>query len=273
MSMSFDKSIWDAALLEISKEMKGTLADLMNKSLYFVLVRTFASLDPKDPNGQRSKNRAFLNEVLVTKIKLAVTGKRAGKFRSQGAKHHLRRVHLIAQARRIKRGEKPLNPRQMKEAFADAMKDEVSPIRRSAIGSVGYLKGAIVKAISALSKSNGFGSFSQFGFSAKVKNGEVIREEIKANKFLQSIASEYGLTSGNVGIHKHTRSSAKLANPSQWNPVSEVSFSFGVHESGKAGAESRYNTALNRAFSEELQEKLQRLAEARISAIADQHSA
>lgn len=273
MSMSFDKSMWDKAILEISKEMKGTLADLMNKSLYFVLVRTFASLEPKDPAGQRAKNKAYLNEVLVTKIRLAVSGKRAGKFISTGAKHMLRRVHLIAQARRIKHGEKALNPRQLKAGFADAMKKEAAPIRRSAIGGVGYLKGAIVKAISTLSKSNGFGSFSQFGFGAKIKDGAVIREEVKANAFLASIASEYGLTSGNVGIHKHTRSSAKLANPAHWNPVAEASFSFGVHDAGKAGAEARYNAALAKGFSEELNEKLQRLAEARISAIAAEHNA
>jgi len=271
MSVQFDSTEWKKALLEISKETKGTLADLFNKRLFFVLVRTFASLEPKDPAGQRAKNRSYLNEVLVTRIKMTVTGKRAGKFRSTGAKHALRRVYLIAQARRIKRGEKALNPRALKAGFTDAMKAEVGPIRRSAIGGVGYLKGAIVKAISTLSRSNGFGSFAQFGFGAKVKDGDITRDEVKANFFLKSIASEYGLTSGNVGIHKHTKSSAKPANASDWSPVAEVSFSFGVHDTGKAGAESRYNTALQRGFDDELA-GLKAHLEARMSAIASAHN-
>lgn len=272
MSVAFDKSQWDKALLEIAKETKGTLADLCNKSLYFVLVRAFAALDPKDPAAERAKNKAYLNTVLAVKIRVAATGRKAGKFVTRGAKHSLRRVHLIAQARLKKRGEKPLNPRVLKAGFDDAMKAETGPIRRSAIGAVGYLKGALVKAISTLSKSTGFGSFAQFGFGAKLKGGVVMREEVKANAFLASIASQYGLTTGNVGVHKHTRSAAKPAKASQWNPVAEVSFSFGVHDAGKAGAESRYNAALARGFADELGEKMKRLAEARLSAIAAAHN-
>ena len=132
MSVSFDKSEWDKALVEIARESKKTLSEILNRKLFFVMIRAFGHMDPVDPKAARAENRAYL-------------------------KHSLRRINLIVQRQRLDAGLPALNPRALgADKFRSEMAAHSKDIRRSAISGVGYLKSAIAMVAESLSRANGY---------------------------------------------------------------------------------------------------------------------
>lgn len=236
MSVSFDKSQWDKALVEIAKESKSTLSEILNRKLFFVMVKAFGYMDPVDPKAARAENRAYLNQVLAVKIKVATTGRRAGKFISRGAKHSLRRINLIVQRQRLDAGLPALNPRALgADKFRAEMAAHSKDIRRPAISGVGYLKSAIAMVAESLSRANGY-------------------------------------TWQRVKKHRNAKGGSVSAKPANWNPVAEAWLRVGVSDKGAPGADSRYTNAINRAMADELRDMQDHIAK-KLQPIADKHNA
>jgi len=235
MSVQFDKSQWDKALVEIAKESKSTLSEILNRKLFFVMAKAFGHMDPVDPAAARANNRAYLNQVLAVKIKIATTGRRAGKFVSTGARHSLRRINLIVQRQRLDAGLPALNPRVLgADKFRLEMKAHSKDIRRSAISGVGYLKSAIAQVAESLSRAN--------GYSWK-------REK----------------------RHRNAKGGSVSAKPANWNPVAEAWLRVGVTDKGAPGADARYTSAINQAMSEELKDMQDYIAR-KLQPVADKHN-
>lgn len=236
MSVSFDKTQWDKALLEIAKESKKTFAEILNRKLFFVMVKAFGHMEPVDPKTARANNRAYLNQILAVRIKVATSGRRVGKYVSAGAKHALRRINLIVQRQRLDSGLPALNPRAIgADRFRTEMKKHSADIRRSSIAGVGYLKSAIAMVAESLSRANGY-------------------------------------TWQRVKKHRNAKGGSVSAKSSNWNPVAEAWMRVGVSDKGAPGADARYTAAINKAMAEELRDMQAHIAK-KLQPIADRHNA
>jgi hypothetical protein len=172
------------------------------------------------------------------------TGKRIGKSRL------LRRVHLIAQARERKAGRRGL--------YGEDMKEAASSLYRKAIGSVGYLRSGVVKAIRVFNK--GFSQFSKPKWRPLVKPSGY-KPPAKPNAALVSLANQYGLPEENVAVHKGTKAKGYQAVPG-WNPTASVLMQTGIADNQLGRVKSIYDTAMQKAYDDELAELQAHLTDA-----------
>ena len=216
------------------------LAKALNRRMFFLLVRLYALVPPKNPQEARAKITEYMNaEVGPAKFSKR-TGKPLGKNRI------FRRVNLIAQARAKEAGHKGLYGKTMRRASGS--------IRRHAIGSVGYLKAGVVRAIKFMN-----GHFTQWGGRTKKSNGR----EINPNGALVKIGAEYGIfaSAGNVTIFKGAKAFGYPANPGV-NPRAIVGLSIGLGGGGGVAklpdpmgrVSEIYDTAMAKAMADEMTE-------------------
>ena len=207
------------------------LSKAVNRRMFFLLVRLYVLTPPKNPQAQRDKIRSYLGHEIGERRFSAKTGKKVGKQRA------LKRVHLIIQARLAKAGKAGLYGAKMKEATKTFLK--------RSIGSVGYLKAPVVRAIKGFS-----GHFSQWGGTTKKARGA----NYNPNSALVRIGAEYGVfaSSGNVAMFKGAKAQNKPARPGL-KPTAESSMSVSTREdTGKI--DSIYRDAVSKAFADETAE-------------------
>lgn len=238
----------------------------LNRRMFYILLRAFVLLAPMSIATARTKARTYLNAIKPKLLKVGARARRASKL--------LQRVDLIAQARRIAAGKKPLTA---KELAAGEGKKAVGILRRRGIQGAGYAKSAIARALQSLSKINLGRSFSQFGRAAVVrKSGKVSRPEQAPNSALVKIAGEYGVpipsgSSGNVGVFKGTKANVKGAKPGI-NPAVEISMEGIVADAESGKMNSAFAVAFQRALNDEAAQVEARLTE-RAQQVANQYSA
>ncbi len=225
-------------LLNTSRE----LAAAINARFFFLLVRVFTILPPHDPQAARAKIRAYMGEAIGGAEAVDRISRRTGKrLASIKDKRILRRVNLIAQARNRAAGGKGL--------YGKAMRIASGKVFRRAVGSVGFLKSAVVKAIKQIN-----GHFTQFG--GDVMRGRYVLRSYSANAAAVAIAKEYGTAGnvgGNVGIHKGSWAFTHPARPG-WNPVASSDIGWGVKEGQESKVNGMFVAAWQRAINDETAE-------------------
>lgn len=237
-SAEFQKAVREA-LLATSKE----LPKAITSRLFYLMVRAFAILPPRNVKASKNAIRQYLREKVQPR-----TGKP-----SKG----LQRVHLIAQAKSRDKGEGGLYGADMRKASG--------AYARRAVGSVGYLKSAIVRVLKNLN-----GHFTQFGTEGRpAKHTKKARREIPPNTALSKIASEYG-SSGNVSLHKGSKGTGYPAQPG-FNPTAKFSISTGVRDSQIANVTSKWDSGLGVAMRDEMTQIKNHLAD-KMQEIADRHN-
>jgi hypothetical protein len=230
------------ALLSTSKELPKAITSRM----FYLAVRLFAIMPPRNIQAAKQHIREYLNAPVGGTLARVSRGEKVAK------KRQLNRVHLIIQARRKAKG--------LKLLYGYDMKKESGKFRRRAIGSVGYLKSGIVRALRQLN-----GHFSQFGKKATKR-----KPELPPNAALSAIASQYG-SSGNVGIHKGSKGSGFPAKPG-WNPTAHINLSMGIRDNQFARVSSRANNAMAKSIADEHAEIVGHLKE-KMEEIMAKHNA
>ena len=207
------------------------LSKVITSRLFFLLTRYFVLLPPQRPDLKRQEIRQYLNHKIGDMNRFdPKTGKRIGKRR---LKDVLARVHLIAQARNKAAGNKGLYGEDMKKAAA--------ALRRRAIGSVGYLKSGVAKAISILN-----GHFIQVG-----RIGTKRKPPASMNLALRDIQHEYlGQTAGAVARHRGSRAKASPARPGL-NPSAWASVDIGLADDQMGKVDAIMTSAFQRALNDE----------------------
>jgi hypothetical protein len=138
-----DMSRLDAALRGYVPTTRRDRAEIVNQRALNVMGRTFDLIPPASGagvEGKRAEIKAYMDEPILYRLKVFKSGKRKGKTGARG--QPLMRKHLIAQARRKKRGLKGLYGWQMRKASAG--------LSRRAQVSVGFLKSLFLPVIRAL---------------------------------------------------------------------------------------------------------------------------
>lgn len=247
-----DLTEFQQAMREYIATSRRTLAEIVNSRAFYVQARVFLLLDPQNPQAERNRIRAYFREPLgdVNKVS-SRTGKRLGKSRL------LRRVHLIAQMKNAKAGKPGLYGETMKKAAASLM--------RRAIGSVGYMKSPVAKALKKLS-----GHFSQFGGTAGSIGGV---RPYAGNAALIKLADEYGIGSearSNVALHKGAHAYVQRARTAI-NPICDVDLALSVANDQTAEVQRRYASAFSRAFADEEREMRRHVAE-KMQEITNRHN-
>jgi hypothetical protein len=244
-SFKVDDSKFQAALHATLKETKRTIADALNERMYYLMLRLFILLPPHSPAQQRAKIKAYINEVVGTVMVSKKTGKKLGKSRQ------LRRVHLMAQARQKANPDADLASKTGKFGlYGDTMKTAAAKIRRRAIGSVGYLKSAVVKALRAAK-----GRFVQFGGKYKYNGRGTV--EIKGNYALIALANQYGLPEENVAIHKGSNATFHSADKGiGLSPQARMQIVIGLADGQQSRVQAIYNPSMQRALDDERKEML-----------------
>lgn len=230
-TVTVDTSRFDAAWKEYLPKTKRSLADAVNARTFFLMLRLYCLLPPKSPQQARNKILDYYNRPIGGQRFDKKTGKRVGRSRQ------LRLVHLIAQAKNAKAGNKGLYGEDMKEAAAK--------LRRRAAGSVGYLKSAVVKAIRKLQPS-----FRQFGGKVRAKKGSAQVRTVSGNQALINLANQYGLDKSNVGIHRGSSAYGYNATAG-FNPHSLVRLNIGLANDQMGKVESIYAAAMQQAYNDE----------------------
>jgi|688.fasta_scaffold283621_2 hypothetical protein len=296
-----------AYALETNRELSAEL----NRRMFYVCLRAFVLMPPREIQAAKARAKAYIEEMLnarqikrlnaaqksvgfgnrfsvnrITKkgvnvVRSIAAQNRAGKnvraFIKRVEQTALRRVHLIAQARRIKRGQKALLPKEIKaqaQTGKSAFRKGVGSVRSGAAAQ-GRVKAAIVKVLDSLSKANIGRAFSQFGREAKVnRKGVVTRPETPPNSALAKIAGEYGVgfnAKSSVGVMGGLRANTAAAKPGL-NPV----VSFHLEGTIQADQVSKVNAKLAGAFQQALNDEkaqLEAKMAAKAQAIADKYSA
>lgn len=243
--MDVDTSRFDAALKEYLLSTKRDLHKAINARFFFLMVRLFVLVPPKSPGQERRRIADYLGAPLGNiNRKDRKTGKKVGRSRI------FRRVHLIAQARNQKQGGRGL--------YGERMKDAASELYRKAIGSVGYLRSAVVKSIRIYNKG-----FSQFESAKrkKLKKPSTAKRIPPTNKALVALANQYGLPEENVAVHKGTVAKGVQAAPG-WNPTAFVSMRTGIADNQYNRVSGIYNPAMQKALDDERAEIEAHMAEA-----------
>lgn len=238
---------------------KRELSKAINARMFFLFVRVFALLPPQAVNAARQRIRQYL----MTPIGEQRVSKKIGKLVGRG--RQLQRRHLIVQSKQ-KNGE---------GLYGKEMKDAAAAFLRRSVGSVGYLKSAIVRALRHLN-----GHFTQYGSTFKkgrragmegksVSNPQqaggvnvAINKygKTQANAALVKINAEYGfLPDGNVGVHKGSKSSTYPAKP-RLDPTAMVQLSIGIADDQLGRVTSIYDAAMSRALRDETVEMRKHLA-------------
>lgn len=233
-TITVDTREFHAAMREFLARTSRTLEEAVRTRMFFLLVRVFALLKPKDPQAERNRIRAYLNTPVGERRFDKRTGKKVGKGRM------LQLRHLITQARERAKGGPGL--------YGEAMAKAAAALSRQAIGSVGYLKSGIVKAIKAINH----GSFAQFG---GVSRGR----QYSGNAALIKIAAEYGHAFSNVGIHKGGKAYAGVSK-STGKVYSFGDISWKIADGQEGNVAANINPAFQRAFNDETVEMRRHLA-------------
>ena len=254
-SFQLDTSEFQRAAKECALRSNRELSKAITARLFFLFVRVFALLPPQGMNAARARIRAMLSRPVGEARISTKTGKRVSRART------LQSVHLIVQARRAKEGQPGL--------YGDAMKKAAAALRRRAIGSVGYLKSPVVKALKQLN-----GHFSQLGSKFKIGRragmegysvasprqvggvNQTINKygKTQANAALIKVLAEYGIAAdGNVGIHRGAKATATPARPGI-NPTATASLSIGLADDQIGKVSSIYNAVMSRAMADEIRE-------------------
>ena len=145
MIADIDTRQFSQAIQQLSKGVSQKAIELSNQIALDVAREWFNYLPPpiSQVDARRREIRSYLNQPLATRVQLATSGKRKGKFIKKGRKNDmLQRRHLIVQARRRRAGERGLHGARMRK-FAAGFS------RRAQIG-VGYLKAILLPVIRAL---------------------------------------------------------------------------------------------------------------------------
>jgi hypothetical protein len=274
-----------AYALETNRELS---AELMRR-MFYICLRAFVLMPPRYIQEAKARAKAYIeafrgNSAANVASVMQGLGTATGKGKrliqrrvNKVSKASLRLVHLIAQARRLKRGLPALTPRQIKVMAAgtkNAFTKGVGSVRSGAAAQ-GRVKAAIVKVLDALSKANIGRAFSQYGKVAKVNRaGVTVRPETPPNSALAKIAGEYGVgfnAKSSVGVMGGLRANVAAAKPGI-NPV--VSF----HLEGKIQADqvSKVNAKLAGGFQQALNDEkaqLEAKMTAKAQAVADKYSA
>lgn len=243
--LDVDTTRFDEAMKRYLLHTKRDLHKAINARMFYLLVRLFVLVPPKSPAQERRRIADYLyNPVGDINRKDAKTGRRVGRSRI------LRRVHLIAQARQAREGGRGL--------YGKRMKDAASELYRKALGSVGYLRSAVVKSIRIYNKG-----FSQFESAKrkKLKKPSTAKPVPPTNKALVALANQYGLPEENVAIHKGTIAHGTQAVPS-WNPNAFVSMRTGIADNQVGRVQGIYNPAMQKALDDERAELEAHMAEA-----------
>lgn len=235
------------------------LSVAVNARMAFLLMRMFVLIPPHRVQQKRDEIRTYLNQPIGDRRTDKKTGKKVGKARM------LRRVHLIAQARRAKMATEGSGPKGL---YGERMAKAAASLRRKAIGSVGYLKSGLIPAIRKFQ-----GHFTQFGGSSKKSKGK----QISGNAAFMRLVREYGglAGTGNVARHRGSKTDVWLAKPGFGGSKSEAwaSISVGIADGQVAKVNEIYTTAATRAFRDEREEMERHLAEKLEAAAEDAISA
>jgi len=245
VNMTVDTSRFDAAVKQYLLSTNRDLHKAINSRFFYLMVRLFVLVPPKSPATERARIADYLSKPLGDiNRKSKKTGKRIGKSRL------LRRVHLIAQSRERKAGRRGLYGEEMKEA--------ASSLYRKAIGSVGYLRSAVVKSIRIYNR--GFAQYNKPKWKPLVKPAGY-KPPKKTNSALIALANQYGLPEENVAVHKGTVAHGLQAVPG-WNPTAFVSMRTGIADNQYNRVQSIYNPAMQKALDDELAELENHMTEA-----------
>ncbi len=244
-TVSIDTTEFHAAMRAYLAVTKSTLEEATNRRLFFVLARAFVLMKPHAADAERARIRAYLNEPVGESRIDRRTGKKVGRGRV------FRRVHKIAVHREIMEGRSTPWKGKDRHTGADAMKASAAKVLRQSIGSVGYLKSVIAKAIKQLR-----GSFTQFGSRSKKSNGR----DIAPNAALVALAREYGTSQDNVGMHKGGRAYVTKA-VAGLSPTAIADMAVSIANGQDGRVASQYQSAFQRAFDDERRELQRYLGE------------
>ena len=151
VNMTVDSGKFDLAMKQYLLTTSRDLHKAINSRFFYLMVRLFVLVPPKSPGQERRRIADYLGTpVGDINRKSKKTGKRVGTSRI------LKRVHLITQARAAKNPTVNLNGGH--GLYGKTMKKAASSFMRKAIGSVGYLRSAVVKSIRIYNR--GFSQYS-----------------------------------------------------------------------------------------------------------------
>jgi hypothetical protein len=136
---------FNQAIRQLSAGSKKKAVELSNQIALDVSREWFNAMPPPIAQiaAKRREISAYMRQPLATKIKLATSGTRKGKFVQRGTRANaLQRRHLILQARQRRAGKRGL--------YGDEMRRFAAAFSGRAARSVGYLKVMLLPVIRAL---------------------------------------------------------------------------------------------------------------------------
>lgn len=249
--MTVDSGKFDLAMKQYLLTTSRDLHKAINSRFFYLMVRLFVLVPPKSPGQERRRIADYLGTpVGDINRKSKKTGKRVGTSRI------LRRVHLIVQAKAAKNPTANLNGGH--GLYGKRMKAAASALMKKSIGSVGYLRSAVVKSIRIYNR--GFSQYSAPKWVPLVKPPGY-RAKKKPNAALVAMANQYGLQEENVAIHKGTVAHGFQAVPG-FNPTAFVSMRTGVADNQYNRVAQIYNEAMQKAMDDETTEMINHMTEA-----------
>jgi hypothetical protein len=274
-----------AYALQTNRELSAEL----NRRMFYIGLRAFVMMAPRYIQEAKARAKAYVeafrgnsaaNVASVSQGLGTATGK--GKRMIQRrvnkvTKDSLRLVHLIAQARRLKRGLKALTPWQIKAQAQTAKSDFRKGVGsiRSGAAAQGRVKGAIAKMLDLLSKANIGRAFAQYGRAASVnRKGVTVRPETPPNAALAKIAGEYGVgfnAQSSTGVFGGLRANVAAAKPGI-NPVVSIRLEGKIQSDQVPKVNGKLAAAFQQAFNDEAAQLEAKMA-AKAQAIADKYSA
>ena len=209
----------------------------LNARMFFVLLRAFLILPPRNPGGRRAEVSRYLTRVIAQRGYTVAKGKNKGKFKLYRSQRQFQLRHLILQARRKRAGEKGL--------YGEKMLKKSAKFLRSQVGKVGYLKSMVVRGIKKLQ-----GGFNQFGS----------KNYFKENQAAVAMAVQYGHALENVGLHRGTESAVTMATAGTLNPVVTVNLTARIKDAQNPAVNRIVGAAFQKAFDDERVEMERHLA-------------
>ena len=80
-TVSIDTTEFQSAIRQMLAKTSRTLPQFLNARMFYLLLRMFAALDPKDPQAERNRIRNYLNEPVGERRFDKRTGKKVSKIR------------------------------------------------------------------------------------------------------------------------------------------------------------------------------------------------
>lgn len=239
------QSVMKRWLLTTSRE----LSVAVNARMAFLLMRVFALMKPQRVQEKRNEVRAYMQQPIGERR----IDKKSGKPVGVKVGRVFRRVHLIAQARHKLQQAKDQGDIAFRGLYGERMKEASASLQRRAIGSVGYLKSALIGPIREL---NGKYGFTQLGRGSRGKKAGV-----SGNAAFMRLLSEYGINSGtgNVARMRGAKHSIYLARHGL-NPLATVRLSVGIADGQTGRVEAEYSEPFQRALQDERLEMERHLA-------------